>query len=139
MKAAKRSHQAAGEAIPNKLPQYLTSFVGRDDALDALKALLGHSRMVTLAGPGGAGKSRLAAELGRACLDLWPGGVWWVELAPVGDPRQVPGAVLAALEVPARGQAPDAVAAWLAPWQALLVLDNCEHLIGACADFCQAL
>jgi predicted ATPase/DNA-binding CsgD family transcriptional regulator len=138
MKAgARSSHRATRERVPNKLPNYLTSFVGRDHELDALKSLFGHSRMVTLTGPGGAGKSRLAAELGRACLDLWPGGLWWVELAPVSDPRQVSGTVLAALELPGRGKARDAVIAWLAPRQALLVLDNCEHLVAACADFCQ--
>jgi predicted ATPase len=132
MKAARRGQQSRHVAI-NNLPQYLTSFVGRAGELDALKSVLGRSRMVTLTGPGGAGKSRLAAELGRACLHLWPGGLWWVELAPISDPRQVSSTVLAALELPGRGEPRDAVVAWLAPRQALLVLDNCEHLVAACA------
>jgi predicted ATPase/DNA-binding CsgD family transcriptional regulator len=139
VKAARRGHHASGEAVPSNLPNYLTSFVGRADELDALKPLLAHSRMVTFTGSGGAGKSRLAAELGWACLGLWPAGVWWVELAPVSDPLQMPGAVVAALELPGRGQPRDVFVAWLAARRALLVLDNCEHLVAACADFCQAV
>lgn len=135
--AAKRGAQATGAALPNNLPHYLTSFIGRGGELVALKALLARSRMVTLTGPGGAGKSRLAAELGRACLDLWPGAVWWVELAPLNDPRQVAGTVVSALELPGRGPAQDVVITWLAVKRALLVLDNCEHLVKACAEFCQ--
>ena len=134
---AKRSPQAAGETVPNRLPNYLTTFVGRAGDLDGLTSMLRRSRMITLTGPGGAGKSRLAAELGKACVELWPGGLWWVELAPVEDPSQMPGAIVAALELPGPGQAHDVVTAWLAPRRALLVLDNCEHLIVACAEFCQ--
>jgi predicted ATPase/DNA-binding CsgD family transcriptional regulator len=136
--ATRRGRRVIGEAAPNNLPRYLTSFVGRRTDLIALKSVLTRSRMVTLIGPGGGGKSRLAAELCRARLDRWPGGVWWVELAPVNDPRQVAGAVVSALQLPGRGPAQDVVIAWLAARRALLVLDNCEHLVTACADFCQA-
>ena len=93
--------------------------------------------MVTLVGPGGVGKSRLAAEVGRTSLDLWPEGAWWVELAAVSDPRQVAEAVSSALERPGRGSAQDAVIAWLHDRRALLVLDNCEHLVAACAELSQ--
>jgi predicted ATPase len=79
------------------MPRYLTTFVGRGAELSALKSLIPTARMVTLTGTGGSGKTRLAAELGQACIGLWPGGVWWVELAPVEDPLQVPGIVAAAL------------------------------------------
>ena len=82
MKAVvKRRWQGSGAAVPNNLPRYLTGFVGRSADMSSLKSLLARSRITTLTGPGGGGKSRLAAELGIACLDRWPGGVWWVELA----------------------------------------------------------
>jgi predicted ATPase/DNA-binding NarL/FixJ family response regulator len=136
--AAKRDAQAANAAVPTNLPRYLTSFVGRRGELNALKSLLERSRMVTLSGPGGAGKSRLAAELGHALLILWPDGAWWAALAPVNDPRHVPGAVVTALELRGQGSAQDVAIAWLTTRRTLLVLDNCEHLVAACAEFCQA-
>jgi predicted ATPase/DNA-binding CsgD family transcriptional regulator/predicted negative regulator of RcsB-dependent stress response len=117
------------------IPHYLTNFIGRETELASLRSLLSKSRIVTLTGAGGSGKTRLAAELGRACVDLWPGGVWWVELAPVSDPRQVPGAVVSALKLPGRGPALDVATAWLAPRRAVLIIDNCEHLVAACAEF----
>jgi predicted ATPase len=120
------------------MPHYLTNFVGRETELVTLGSLLASSRMVTLTGAGGSGKTRLAAELGRACVHLWPGGIWWVDLAPVNDPRMVPSAVVAALELPGRGPGLDVVTQWLGARRAALVLDNCEHLIVACADFCHA-
>lgn len=135
--AAKPHWNAAGEGVPNTLPRPLTSFVGRGTDLGRLKSLLARSRMVTLTGPGGSGKSRLAAELARACLELWPQGVWWVELSPVEDPRRVAGAVVSALELPGQGRAEDVVIAWLVAKRALLILDNCEHLLSACAEFSQ--
>jgi predicted ATPase/DNA-binding CsgD family transcriptional regulator len=128
-------------SLPRQLtnmPRYLTSFVGRNAELSALKSLLARSRLVTLTGAGGSGKTRLAAELGQSCFGLWPGGVWWVELAPVDDPLEVPGAVAAALQLPELGQAQEVVTAWLGARSAVLILDNCEHLVGACAEFCQA-
>jgi predicted ATPase len=127
--AARRGLRVIGEAVPNNLPRYLTSFVGRATDLSSVKSLLRHSRMVTLTGPGGTGKSRLAAELCRARLDPWPDGIAWVELAPVDDPRQVAAAVVSTLKLPGRGPAQDVVIAWLAARRALLVLDNCEHLV----------
>jgi non-specific serine/threonine protein kinase len=76
-------------------------------------------------------------ELATACLSRWPDGVWWVELAPLNDSDQVPGAVLAAMELPGEGPAQDVVNAWLTDKRALLLLDNCEHLVDACAKFCE--
>jgi predicted ATPase/DNA-binding CsgD family transcriptional regulator len=128
---AGRGDQAAA---PINLPHHLTSFVGREAELRSLKALLASSRLVTLIGTGGAGKTRLAAEITRSSLKLWPDGIWWIELAPVND---VAGAVVATLELPGRGSAGDVVTSWLAARRTLLVLDNCEHLIAACAAFCQ--
>src|SRR5256886_3333760 len=131
--------QASFPSAPNNLPRYLTSFVGRRTELLGLKSVLARSRMVTLTGPGGAGKSRLAVELARACLNRWPQGIWWVELAPVSDPRQVASTAVAVLELPGHGPAEDRLIAWLGDGRALLVLDDCEHLAAACADFCTAL
>jgi predicted ATPase/DNA-binding CsgD family transcriptional regulator len=124
--------------LPTNLPRYLTTFVGRAAELAALKSSLAKSRLVTLTGAGGSGKTRLAAELGRACLGRLPGGVWWVDLAPIDDARQMPGAVVAALQLPGRGPAQEVATAWLAARKTMLILDNCEHLVAACAEFCQA-
>ena len=134
---ARRGWQQPGDRVPNSLPHHLTSFVGRGAEVSRLKSLLARSRLVTLTGPGGSGKSRLAAELGRACLELWPDAVWWVDLSAVQDPRLVAGAVVSALELRGQGTAQDVVIAWLAARRALVFLDNCEHLLGACADFSQ--
>jgi predicted ATPase/DNA-binding SARP family transcriptional activator len=136
----------------------LTSFVGRDAELAQVAGLLGAYRLITLTGPGGAGKTRLAAEAARAELAAAPDGVWLVELAPVTDPAEVASAVLSALGL--REQAllhagrpltarlphdqaspgPDEQAdvlgrllAALAGRRTLLVLDNCEHLVAAAA------
>ena len=135
--AAKPGSEARDESAPSTLPRPLTSFVGRRTELSRLKTLLARSRMVTLTGPGGSGKSRLAAELGRACLGIWPRAIWWVDLAPVQDPRLVAGAVVSALDLRGQGTAQDVVIAWLATRRALLILDNCEHLLGACTDISQ--
>jgi non-specific serine/threonine protein kinase len=128
--------RAAAVTVPNNLPRFLTSFVGRESDIRSLKSLLGTSRMVTITGTGGAGKSRLAVEVARSSADGWPDGVWWIELAAAND---VAGWLVTTLELPGRGPALKVVAAWLAAKRALLVLDNCEHLVAACAATCQAL
>jgi predicted ATPase/DNA-binding SARP family transcriptional activator len=110
------------------LPAPATSFVGRDQDLAQARALLADARLVTLVGPGGVGKTRLAAELAAG----WqaPDGVWLAELAGITDPAEVPAAVCAAL-----GLRPVAaeLASQLAGQRLLIVLDNCEHLLDACA------
>jgi len=129
----------------------LTSFVGRDAELRQVAELLGAYRLITLTGPGGAGKTRLAVEAARAELPAMPDGVWLVELAPVTDPADVTSAVLStlglreqALVSPARPRRlmpeaplpPDELSRLLSALtgkRALLVLDNCEHLIAAAA------
>ncbi|HKW73877.1 MAG TPA: tetratricopeptide repeat protein [Candidatus Dormibacteraeota bacterium] len=122
--------------MPDKLPRHLTSFVDREADLRSLKALLRSSRLVTLVGTGGAGKSRLAAEVARATHETWPDGVCWVELAPASD---VAGAVVACLELPGHGEPLQVVASWLAARRVLLILDNCEHLVAESARFCQGV
>lgn len=121
-------------ASPNNLPNHLTSFVGRDADLRSLKGLLGTTRMLTLVGTGGAGKSRLAVQTAKSNLNLWPDGAWWIELEAAKD---VSGAVFAVLELPGRGVAQDVISSWLAARRGLLVLDNCEQLVEDCAAFCQ--
>lgn len=133
---AKRGHAHAWAPIPENLPRYLTSFIGRERELAGLGKLLAGSRLVTVTGTGGAGKSRLAAQVVRTRVDRWRDGVWWVDLAPVSDHRQVASAVVTALNLPGSGQAFDVTTAWLATKLALLILDNCEHLVDGCAEFC---
>jgi predicted ATPase/DNA-binding CsgD family transcriptional regulator len=131
-RVAVRGKHAAGAT--SNLPHHLTSFVGREAELRSLKTLLRTARLVTLTGTGGAGKSRLAAEVATANPTLWPDGVWWIELEATDD---VSGAVVAGLELPGRGSAQDVICSWLAARKALLVLDNCEHLVAECAAFSQ--
>jgi predicted ATPase/DNA-binding CsgD family transcriptional regulator len=130
---AVRGRRAA--SAPNNLPRHLTSFVGREAELRSLKTQLRTARMVTLIGTGGAGKSRLAAEIATALPDLWPDGAWWIELEAATDTA---GAVVGMLELPGRGPAQNVASSWLAAKRALLVLDNCEQLVEDCAAFCRA-
>ena len=122
-------------------PAALTSFVGRAAVVDEISGHLGQYRLVTLSGPGGAGKTRLAGEVARQVAGRFADGVWLAELAAVRDPAQVAAAVAAALgvrDLPLVAAA-DAVAHALARRQLLLVLDNCEHVIGAAAELCGRL
>jgi predicted ATPase len=122
-------------------PAALTSFVGRAQVVDEVDAQLGQYRLVTVTGPGGAGKTRLAGEVARQVADRFADGVWLAELAAVTDPAQVAAAVGTALgirDLPSVAAA-DALAQALARRQLLLVLDNCEHVIGAAAELCGRL
>jgi predicted ATPase/DNA-binding SARP family transcriptional activator len=129
---------------PGNLPAPVTSFVGRQAELAAAGKLLRRSRLVTLTGPGGSGKTRLAVELARTALESFPDGGWLVELEAVSDPAAVPGALAAALgigESASRGGAGEAsrsltdkLVDYLRGKEALVVLDNCEHLVEACAQ-----
>jgi non-specific serine/threonine protein kinase len=118
----------------------LTTFVGRGQELRELKSLVGRSRLVTLLGPGGIGKSRLARELAARLHGLFPGGVWLVELAELTNPNRVPSAVARALNVHEHGRRPleDQIAAALDA-STLLILDNCEHVVDASAQLAGAL
>ncbi len=119
----------------------LTSFVGREEEIAAVARLLERARLVTVAGPGGVGKTRLAAEVATGVSARFADGVWLAELAEVRDPALVPAAVAAALDVPlAPGLPPaESLASLLARRQLLLVLDNCEHLRPAVAGLCGTL
>jgi predicted ATPase/DNA-binding CsgD family transcriptional regulator len=119
----------------------LTSFVGRAAVVAEVAGQLGQYRLVTVTGPGGAGKTRLAGEVARRVAGQFADGVWLAELGAVRDPAQVPAAVAAAVgirELPSVAAA-DALADALARRQLLLVLDNCEHVIGAAAELCGRL
>ncbi|MFE2086163.1 BTAD domain-containing putative transcriptional regulator [Streptomyces sp. NPDC059460] len=128
----------------------LTSFVGREDDIDALRDDLAQARLVTLLGPGGAGKTRLSQEAAESVAPAWPDGVWLAELAPVDDPETVPEAVLTALgarETVLRGAGAEELRAaergagdplvrlteHCSRRRMLLLLDNCEHVIEAAA------
>ncbi|WP_240649151.1 BTAD domain-containing putative transcriptional regulator [Streptomyces sp. Z26] len=135
----------------------LTSFVGRETDLDALRADLDGARLVTLLGPGGAGKTRLSQEAAESVADHWPDGVWLAELAPVRDPDTVAETVLTALggrETVLRGSPAEGLRAAVDPHASdplgqlaercasrrmLLVLDNCEHVIDAAATLAETL
>lgn len=126
---------------PNNLPVQLTSFVGREREMADVKRALAGTRLLTLTGAGGAGKTRLAMQAAADVIDEYENGVWLVELAPLADPTLVPQTVAAALSVreAAGGTVLDALTAYVRDKQLLLVLDNCEHLIAACAVLAESL
>ena len=130
-----------GGAGVHGFPAALSSFVGRVGPVREVAGLLARHRLVTVAGPGGTGKTRLAAEVARRVAGRYADGAWLVELAPVADPALVAQAVAAALGVREQPGVPaaEAVARVLARQQLLLVLDNCEHVIGAAARLCAGL
>ncbi|MDQ4132812.1 MAG: winged helix-turn-helix domain-containing protein, partial [Actinomycetota bacterium] len=122
------------------LPARLSSFIGRDADLGRAVAALGHSRLVTLTGPGGAGKTSLAIEVARTAGRSYPDGVWFVALAGVTDPARVPLTIAEALRIADPALAPrELLSAWLAERDVLLVLDNCEHLVEPCAELVEDL
>ena len=131
--------------IPNNLPAEISSFIGRENELAELNRLLtpemDTNRLITLTGPGGTGKTRLALQSARMVLDKYPHGVWLAELAPVTDPLQVIQAVASPMGVRDQGARPLElmVADHLGSLQALLILDNCEHLIDECARLAELL
>jgi predicted ATPase len=128
---------------PHNLPLSVTSFVGRQRQLAELASTLDRARLVTLTGPGGAGKTRLSIELARRRLTTGdhPDGAWFVELAAIQDDELVPSAVASVLRTSlSAARSPiAALTAQLAGKQLLLVLDNCEHLLNACADLVSEL
>ena len=128
-------------ALPNNLPAQLATFVGREKELSEVRALVESSRLVTLTGAGGCGKTRLGIQLAAGLLDGSGDGVWLVELAAVSDETAVAPAICQALGIAAQpGRAAlDTLLDALALQDMLIVLDNCEHLIGACAKTADAI
>jgi predicted ATPase len=124
---------AAGMAVGvHGFPVVLTSFVGRAGEVREVAGLLEESRLVTVTGPGGVGKTRLAGEVARQVSARFADGAWLAELAAVRDPARVPAVVAVALGVRDQPGVPAAepVARVLARRQLLVVLDNCEYVIG---------
>jgi predicted ATPase len=128
-------------ALRTNLRLPLTSFVGREREIAEVRRLLGSTRLLTLIGPGGMGKTRLALEVGTAFQADFADGVWLIELAALADPTLVPHSVALALGIASASARPlDTVLAdYLCDKQLLLILDNCEHLLDACATLAEFL
>jgi predicted ATPase/class 3 adenylate cyclase len=129
------------EGTPNNLPQQPTSFIGRDSELGDLAALLAKSRILTLTGAGGCGKTRLALQLAADALEQFSDGVWMIELAALSSAGFVAQTVAKTLGLKEEAdRAPsETVADYLADKCSLLMLDNCEHLLDACASLADAI
>jgi predicted ATPase/class 3 adenylate cyclase len=124
------------QATPNNLPQQVSSFVGREREVAEAKKHLNETRLLTLLGIGGLGKTRLSLEVAAEVLDDYPDGVWFVDLAPMTDERLVPQAVASVLGVKEEAGRPvlEALVKYVSDRKLLLILDNCEHLLHACAE-----
>jgi predicted ATPase/class 3 adenylate cyclase/Tfp pilus assembly protein PilF len=129
------------DARPNNLPVQLTSFIGREKELSEIKKLLSSTRLLTLLGSGGTGKTRLALQAGADMIDEFANGVWIAELAEISDPSKLAQTVLRALgteEKPAMSMY-ETLAEFLKDKQILLILDNCEHVIDECSHLAEVL
>jgi len=133
------------------LPIPLTSFIGREKEIETVKHLLAPDgggqrssptdRLLTLTGAGGSGKTRLALQVAYATLDLFPDSVWFIDFAPLTDPALVPQSLLTTLDSSEQAgrSTLDTISHFLRPKRALLIFDNCEHLIQACAQLVETL
>jgi predicted ATPase/transcriptional regulator with XRE-family HTH domain len=132
---------AAMSASRNNLPTPVDSFVGRQMEMAEITRAVRTGRLVTLTGPGGSGKTRLALEAAAALVPEFADGVWLVELATISDSGRLPGTVAQVLGVSDRsGEAlGDTLAGWLRDRHLLLILDNCEHVVDAVGGFCERL
>jgi non-specific serine/threonine protein kinase len=133
--------RAVADIKLTNLPEALTSFIGREREMVEIKRLLAGRRLVTIVGAGGIGKTRLALQAAAEVVDAYRDGVWLVELASIRDPSLVPTAVAKSLGVPERSGKPvgESLRAYLKSRQLLLILDNCEHLLDACASLAEVL
>lgn len=129
------------DAVPNNLPVQLTSFIGREQEAEDVKRSLSSARLVTLTGSGGCGKTRLSLAVGAELAERFRDGVWYIDLAPVVDASLVAKALATTVSV---GEIPnqpisESLTRALREMRMLILLDNCEHVIGACAELTQAL
>lgn len=136
------------EAFPNNLPLQLKSFVPREKEMEEVQRRLGSSRLLTLTGAGGSGKTRLALQTAADSLEQYQGGVWLVDFAPITDPKLVAETVAKAVRAPVLGGTAsqddprsvlERVIDYLRVRKALLILDNCEHLLDASSEIVEAL
>ncbi len=134
------------DARPNNLPRQLTNFIGREKEIPEIKKALANSRLLTLSGPGGTGKTRLSLQIAADAIDEFANGVWIVELAPLFDPELILFKICEALEIneqpgdqTQKGDTESALLNYLKEKELLLILDNCEHLIRACAEKAEIL
>ncbi len=128
--------------LPNNLPGQLSAFVGREPELIQVRSLVASSRLVTLTGSGGCGKTRLALQVAAEVLGTARDGVWFVELAALTDAEQIPEAVAAVLGLADQGgqqPLPESLIEALREQDTLILLDNCEHVIDGAAKFCGQL
>ena len=139
--AARQGQATGASALQNNLPAQLSRFIGRDRELAEVRALVESSRLVTLTGAGGCGKTRLSLQVAAGLLDGSGEGVWLVELAAVLDEDAVAPRISEALRLAPQPGLPvlETLLDALAPQDVLIVLDNCEHLIGGCAKTADAI
>jgi predicted ATPase/DNA-binding SARP family transcriptional activator/Tfp pilus assembly protein PilF len=136
-----RAPRTAHGSTATRLPRPLTRLVGRKREVEEIRSRLATERLVTLTGPGGIGKTRLAIQTAEEIAPECPDGVWFVDLAPLSDPTLVPQSVAQVLGVRPEPDCPllATLQAFLGAKELLLVLDNCEHLLTACAQLAEAL
>ncbi|HSR20384.1 MAG TPA: BTAD domain-containing putative transcriptional regulator, partial [Anaerolineales bacterium] len=144
LEPSKETRQLAEFKVSSgNLPTLMTSFIGREVEIQQISSMLFTSRLVTLTGAGGVGKTRLALETARGVTDRFPDGVWYLELAALEDPDMVPGALRTVLGIPEAETGKRSVTDMLVDYYrsrtSLVLLDNCEHLVEACARLAQAL
>ncbi len=123
--------------IPNNLPVQMTSFVGRELEIAEVKQSLAKTRLVTLTGSGGTGKTRLSLQVATEVFDHFKDGVWLIELAPITDPELLPNTIANILGIRAESARSlmTSLLDWFSDRELLIILDNCEHLLDACARF----
>jgi predicted ATPase/DNA-binding SARP family transcriptional activator len=141
MKPVRVEKQIETVSPKNNLPLQLTTFIGREKVLDEIMNLIAKNRLVTLTGAGGIGKTRLSIQAASALLHDFPNGTWLVELAPLSDAALVPQGIVNTLGlIEQAGRPPQTILTdFLQEKKSLLILDNCEHLIQACAQLVETL
>ena len=146
LRILERHSDSASALLPadqpgHNLPADLTTFVGRQKEVTHLVGLMESARLVTLTGAGGSGKTRLAQQLGGRVVTTFAQGAWFVDLAPITNADLLAAVVARVLDVPEKTGATieQTLLDWLRPRQLLLILDNCEHLVDACAAFAESV